>query len=922
MANTQRTDAQLLSLFADNNIGGITAQDLRDLVVSKVNTENQIGQLTFAGSWDASTNTPTLSSSSGATGHYYLVSTAGTTTLDGTSDWEVGNWLVFDGSIWVKIEAYDYQTPAAASATEAENWANYPEDQLVPEGDGVDDYSSLHFANKSATSAAASSTYADNAAASASAASASASNAASYEADALGYSQNAASSASSASTSADEAASSATSASQSEQAAASSANYAGIWSNLTGSLSIPASVYHNGIMWTLLNNLTDVTTSEPTTSSSDWLAMYGMLEYPSIRPSLLLDFYSKEIDPRITFSRASNKSYYDHKCRLCYADVDEPTIDHDPVTGECKGLSIWESRTNLLTYSEDFGNGVWGRTNSTIEPNTAVAPDGTLTADKLVDNTDNAEHYMEQILTQTEGTFTKSLYVKKGNSGDYVVIRPVHIGEISSTSIIKFDLNVGPLATTNVLITNAGMDILLDGWRRCWVTYTTTAACTDHRARVQLINSASDNLTYTGDGTSGIYIWGAQLEEGSSPSPYIPSDISFTSRASTATYFDADGVMQTAAVDEARYTYNLADLTAPATLLLEHTAATNLLTYSEEFDNAAWGKGGVTIDADVLTAPDGTKTADLLNIVAPSGVYLRANTVKSVNTRYTASIFAKKGSIEFLRIRTFQDSASNDGGTFDCLTGNFTFDTDTQDDAGMFYVGNGWYRCWVTFTTEATITYDLLDFTAVVAVGSITAANGESLYIWGANLTEGYLSSYIPTTSAPVTRAADISTSTATTRAADVAYIGGTDFSDFYNQNEGTVVVEASSFDSDNYQNLVVLSDYNVLTSAILLQLRGGYKRYLNSEYNNACDVYITSTSGTAGQVRNIAFKVTNDLFSVMGNVGDLQTDIPTGIPQGLTALEIGNRMGSNQLNGHIRHLSYYPKALTDNNLIALTTEE
>jgi hypothetical protein len=266
----------------------------------------------------------------------------------------------------------------------------------------------------------------------------------------------------------------------------------------------------------------------------------AMLEYPSIRPSLLLDFYSKEIDPRITFSRASNKSYYDHKGRLCYADVDEPTIDHDPVTGECKGLSIWESRTNLLAYSEDFGNGVWIRYNSTIEPNTAVAPDGTMTADKLVANTDNSEHYMEQILTQTEGTFTKSLYVKKGNSGDYVVIRPVHIGEISPTSIITFDLNVGPRTTTNGLITNAGMDILLDGWRRCWVTYTTTAACTYHGARVQLTNFADDNLIYTGDGTSGIYIWGAQLEEGSSPSPYIPTLDTPVTRAADVAYIDGE----------------------------------------------------------------------------------------------------------------------------------------------------------------------------------------------------------------------------------------------------------------------------------------------------------------------------------------------------------------------------------------------
>jgi hypothetical protein len=883
------------------------------------------GELQFAGTWDASTNTPTISSGVGSNGRYYIVSVEGTTTIDGNSTWVARDIIIFTGSVWERIPFANPYAEAYESATESYNWAQYPEDQLVPEGNEVDEYSSYHWASKAEDSASAASTSESNAATSASNAATSESNAASSASSAATSASNAATSANNASISESNAAASATSASQSEQAAASSANYAGIWSNLTGSLSIPASVYHNGIMWTLLNNLTDITTSEPTTSSSDWLAMYGMLEYPSIRPSLLLDFYSKEIDPRITFSRASNKSYYDHKCRLCYADVDEPTIDHDPVTGECKGLSIWESRTNLLTYSEDFGNAAWTKKEAAVVPNTAVAPDGTLTADKLVANTDNAEHYMEQILTQTEGTFTKSLYVKKGNSGDYVEIRPVHIGEISATSAITFDLNVGPLATTNVLITNAGMDILLDGWRRCWVTYTTTAACTEHKARVNLISSAGDNRVYTGDGTSGIYIWGAQLEEGSSPSPYIPSDISFTSRASTALYYDSNGYIQIAGIDEPRYNYNPADLTAPPKLLLEDSS-TNLLTYSEQFDHADWTKASATITPNAVTAPDGTTTADKLIASTVDATHKTLQTVSSVTlgVQYSLSIFAKKGEYDYLRISgAGAGFIYPDYAYFDLTNGTIGI-TNSVDDVLIESVSDGWYRCAVVLTADATDTGEFIAYVFNSNSLSGYAGDGTSgLYIWGAQLEEGDRpTSYIPTTSAPVTRAADISTSTATTRAADVAYIDGTDFSDFYNQQEGTVVVEASSFDSDNYQNLVVLSDHNVQTSAILLQLRGGYKRYLSSEYNNAGDVYITSTSGTAGQVRNIAFKVTNDLFSVVGNVEGLQTDIPTGIPQGLTALEIGSKVGSNQLNGHIRHLSYYPKALTDNNLIALTTEE
>jgi hypothetical protein len=64
---------------------------------------NAIGALNYKGTWNASTNTPTLTSSVGTKGDYYVVSVAGTTNLDGTNSWSVGDWAVFNGSIWQKV---------------------------------------------------------------------------------------------------------------------------------------------------------------------------------------------------------------------------------------------------------------------------------------------------------------------------------------------------------------------------------------------------------------------------------------------------------------------------------------------------------------------------------------------------------------------------------------------------------------------------------------------------------------------------------------------------------------------------------------------------------------------------------------------------------------------------------------------------
>jgi len=70
----------------------------------------QMGDLNYQGTWNASTNSPTLTSSTGTKGYYYVVNVAGTTNLDGITDWQVGDWAVFNGSTWQKIDNTDAVT--------------------------------------------------------------------------------------------------------------------------------------------------------------------------------------------------------------------------------------------------------------------------------------------------------------------------------------------------------------------------------------------------------------------------------------------------------------------------------------------------------------------------------------------------------------------------------------------------------------------------------------------------------------------------------------------------------------------------------------------------------------------------------------------------------------------------------------------
>jgi len=71
---------------------------------------NLIGALNYKGTWNASTNTPTLTSSVGTKGDYYVVSVAGNTNLNGITDWQVNDWAIFNGSVWEKVDNTDLVT--------------------------------------------------------------------------------------------------------------------------------------------------------------------------------------------------------------------------------------------------------------------------------------------------------------------------------------------------------------------------------------------------------------------------------------------------------------------------------------------------------------------------------------------------------------------------------------------------------------------------------------------------------------------------------------------------------------------------------------------------------------------------------------------------------------------------------------------
>ena len=204
----------------------------------------------------------------------------------------------------------------------------------------------------------------------------------------------------------------------------------------------------------------------------------------------------------------------------------EARFDHDPVTGESKGLLIEEARTNLQTYSEAFDNGAWSKVRlETVEANAIIAPDGTLTGDKYIQE-DGSSYYgnLNQTVALVSGTtYTSSVYAKAGqydgiglfeNNVDNTV-RTTYFNLENGTFISK------PSAHDSYTITDVG-----NGWYRFSTTF--TAAQSDSSLIGFYLYNTSGGA---GNGYDGNYVWGAQLEEGSFPTSYIPTSGSTVTRA-------------------------------------------------------------------------------------------------------------------------------------------------------------------------------------------------------------------------------------------------------------------------------------------------------------------------------------------------------------------------------------------------------
>jgi hypothetical protein len=180
--------------------------------------------------------------------------------------------------------------------------------------------------------------------------------------------------------------------------------------------------------------------------------------------------------------------------------------------------------TNLLTYSEQFDNAAWTKVNATITANATTAPDGTLTADKLVEDTATSLHYVSQVppgMSVIGETYAISVMAKPDERSIIEIRVPGGATMHTNNQARVFNLVTGAVTAGAGIDCTGEVEILGNGYVRCTLLVTANrAGAFTHQFR--LSNGAATN--YTGDGTSGLYIWGAQLEVGEPSGYYVKTE--------------------------------------------------------------------------------------------------------------------------------------------------------------------------------------------------------------------------------------------------------------------------------------------------------------------------------------------------------------------------------------------------------------
>ncbi len=521
---------------------------------------------------------------------------------------------------------------------------------------------------------------------------------------------------------------------------------------------------------------------------------------------------------------------------------------------------------NLLAQSESF-NTTWTAVRVSLTSE-VTDPFGGLNAwSFLTDTTADNQHYITQAITES-GVGTLSVYAK-ANGYNWLRMR------IPSEEAY-FDLANGVVGTStasSASITNVG-----NGWHRCKVVISNLSS--NPNVFIHIAEADGDIIINgTPSGNDGIYIYGAQLVKGDQPKDYLKT---------------------TDRLDIPRIDYTNGE----PSILLEPQRV-NLQTFSTDLNNALTAGSPVTITSNVTTSPENLQNADKITQTLDTRYQSRFSIITiTAGSTWTRSIFAKKDTGNWMYLQQY-DGVTNNGAYFD-LENGIIGSNDIGITARMESYPNGWYRCSVTHTPNASATTERIQVALVDAdnTSANKTGNGTGIFIYGAQLEEGsYATSLIHTSGSAVTRSAD-----AANNAGNSDLINSTEgvlYAELKTSFEGTSGVQAISLqDSSNNYISIYFRDSNNFSARI--SASGGAtqidSKYVTEQFYKVALSYNSSNTKLFIDGRQIGNTTTTALVSGLNEL----------------AFDRGSGFGT-EYEGNAKMIAVFKEALTDLELEKLT---
>ena len=303
--------------------------------------------------------------------------------------------------------------------------------------------------------------------------------------------------------------------------------------------------------------------------------------------------------------------------------------------------------TNKFATSQTFSG--WTPTNTSVITNNVAAPDGTFTASKLVEDSYNAIHRI--LTTQTFApnvTYTMSTYAKAGERRNFIIFH--ESGATANRAGVQANLQTGTISnytTGSGTVQNSFISSAGNGWYRFGFTFTGTVNETP-AITFRLIDNTGA-LTYTGDGTSGLYIWGAQFEQSANVTTYQGKDASTILTPTWATKTAPDTVYATGQFDEVTYTSGFAKReTQTGNLYVtgsfdEFTGApvvdSSLLLWFDAAQTTSYSGTGTLIRNLANTAQSGTMYGNVTYSSDNGGKFVFNNYLDTTNTITAGNVY-------------------------------------------------------------------------------------------------------------------------------------------------------------------------------------------------------------------------------------------------------------------------------------------